>query len=223
MSLKGLIFDLDGVLVDTVPAHCEAWRLAFAEVGCDFAPRDYRRKVDGLRRLDAARAVMPAAAPELLAGVAARKGSYYLELIDQGRFSVFAGTARFVRDCADRGLRLATGSSSENARRVLCKAALLDAFDIVVGGADVQRGKPDPEVFLTAARGLGLGAGDCIVFEDAVAGVQAAKDGGFYCVGVREADAAAALARADEIVPALGAVDLDGLQRRFAARRAGGG
>lgn len=215
MALKGIIFDLDGVLVDTVPAHIESWRLAFAEFGVGFDASAYRQKVDGLRRLDAARAIMPQASPQQLAKVADIKGRRYLELIEEGRLSVFEDSVRFVRHCAEGGLLLATASSSENARNILCHAELLDAFQVVVGGDDVQRGKPDPEPFLTAARGLGLPASDCVVFEDAAAGVQAAKAGGFYCVGIRRSEISGDLALADEAVPSLGDIDLAGLTTRF--------
>lgn len=215
MALKGMIFDLDGVLVDSVPAHIESWRLAFSEFGYRFDAAMYRQKVDGLRRLDAARAMMPEASSEQWEGVAEIKGRRYLELIGEGRLNVFEDSVSFVRDCAERGLLLATASSSENVRHILRHAQLLDAFQIVVGGDDVQRGKPDPEPFLTAARGLGLPAGDCIVFEDAAAGVQAAKAGGFYCVGIRRGDITGDLASVDEVVPSLGDIDLAGLRSRF--------
>lgn len=215
MALRGMIFDLDGVLVDTVPAHIESWRLAFAEFGVGFDASTYRQKVDGLRRIDAARAIMPQASPRQLAEVANIKGRSYLELIGEGRLSVFEDSVRFVRHCAEGGLLLATASSSENVRSILRHAELLDAFQVVVGGDDVQRGKPDPEPFLTAAGGLGLPAGDCIVFEDAAAGVQAAKAGGFYCVGICRSDICGDLALADEVVSSLGDIELAGLRSRF--------
>ena len=150
MLLKGLIFDLDGVLVDTVPAHYEAWRRMFTEYGYEFGPREYREQVDGLRRLEGARAVMRDAPAETVAQAADLKNRYYLELIDQGRFNIFESSVRFVRQCEERGCRLAAASSSMNVRHILEKAGILDAFPVVIGGNDVVDGKPHPEIFLTA-------------------------------------------------------------------------
>ena len=220
MLLKGLIFDLDGVLVDTVPAHYEAWRRMFTEYGYEFGPREYREQVDGLRRLEGARAVMRDAPAETVAQAADLKNRYYLELIDQGRFNIFESSVRFVRQCEERGCRLAAASSSMNVRHILEKAGILDAFPVVIGGNDVVDGKPHPEIFLTAAEGLGLSVGECVVFEDAASGVLAAKRGGFYCVGVVDGSDAGGLALADEIVPNLGEIDFEGLRRRIGRRPA---
>ncbi len=183
MALNGLIFDLDGVLVDTVPAHYEAWRRMFTEYGYTFGPREYRTQVDGLRRFEGARAVMHDAPKERVAQAADRKNRYYLEMIEQGQFKILETSVRFVRQCEERGLRLAAASSSVNVRYILDKAGILDAFAQVIGGDDVENGKPDPEIFLSAAEGLGVPVRECVVFEDAASGVLAAKRGGFYCVG----------------------------------------
>lgn len=215
LALKGLIFDLDGVLVDTVPAHYAAWHRMFVECGYEFGPRKYREQVDGLRRFEGARAVMCDAPLEEVAQAADLKNRYYRELIDQGRFNIFESSVRFVRQCEGRGFRLATASSSGNVRYILQKAGILDAFTFVIGGDDVANGKPDPEVFLAAAKGLGVSVRECVVFEDAASGVLAAKRGGFYCVGVRDNDDSDDLALADEIVATLGAVDFERLQSRI--------
>ncbi len=220
MALKGLIFDLDGVLVDTVPAHYEAWRRMFREYGYPFGPREYRTQVDGLRRFEGARAVMYDAPKERVAQAADRKNRYYLELIEQGQFKIFETSVRFVRQCEERGLRLAAASSSVNVRHILDKAGILDAFAQVIGGHDVENGKPDPEIFLSAARGLGVPVRECVVFEDAASGVLAAKRGGFYCVGVGDDNDTADLKLADEIVKNLGEIDIESLQSRVGPRMA---
>jgi beta-phosphoglucomutase family hydrolase len=217
MPLKGLIFDLDGVLVDTVPAHYEAWHRMFTEYGYEFGPRDYREKVDGLLRQDGVRAVMRNAPQGRIEEAADLKNRYYRELIEQGRFRIFESSIWFVRRCEAQGLRLAIASSSVNVRFILQKVGIADAFQMVVGGDDVENGKPDPEIFLTAARGLGLAVADCIVFEDAASGVIAAKRGGFYCVGIGDAGSED-LAEADEIAADLGMVDLDCLRKRVSRR-----
>jgi beta-phosphoglucomutase family hydrolase len=215
MALKGLIFDLDGVLVDTVPTHYEAWRRMFGEYGYEFGPREYRGQVDGLRRFEGARAVMRDEPLERVAQAADLKNRYYRELIEQGRFNVFESSVQFVRQCEERGLRLAAASSSVNVRYILQKAGISDAFAVVIGGDDVEKGKPDPEIFLTAAEGLGLSVHECAVFEDSASGVLAANRGGFYCVGVGENSESGDLALANEIVANLGAIDFEGLQSRI--------
>lgn len=215
MALKGLIFDLDGVLVDTVPAHYSAWNRIFAEYGYEFGPRKYREQVDGLRRFEGARAVMCDAPMERIAQAADLKNQYYLELIEQGQFNIFESSVQFVRQCQERGFRLATASSSGNVGYILQKAGISDAFTFVIGGDEVVNGKPDPEVFLAAAKGLGVSVRECVVFEDAASGVLAAKRGGFYCVGVRDNDVSGDLALADEIVATLAAINLERLQSRI--------
>lgn len=215
LALKGLIFDLDGVLVDTVPAHYAAWNRMFVEYGYEFGPRIYREQVDGRRRFEGARAVMRDASMERVGQAADLKNRYYLELIDQGRFAIFESAVQFVRQCQERGFRLATASSSGNVHYILKKAGISDAFAFVVGGDDVVNGKPDPEIFLTAAKGLGLSVRECVVFEDARSGVLAAKRGEFYCVGVRDDDDSGDLALADEVVATLMAIDFERLQNRF--------
>lgn len=215
MALKGLIFDLDGVLVDTVPAHYAAWHRMFVEYGYEFGPRSYREEVDGLRRFDGARAVMRDASLEKVVEAADLKNRYYRELIDHGRFAIFESAVQFVRQCQKRGVRLATASSSGNVRYILQKAGISDAFAFVVGGDEVVNGKPDPEIFLTAAKGLRLSVRECVVFEDATSGVLAAKRGGFYCVGVRDNDDSGDLALADEVVPTLAAIDFERLRIRI--------
>lgn len=200
MALQGIIFDLDGVLVDTVPAHFAAWQRLFQEEGYPFDEKVYHDKVDGKRRQDGVSAVMAGASPERIQAAAERKDGYFLELIEQGRFKVFDGSVSFVRECRLAGLRLATASSSRNVRYILEKVGLADEFGAIVGGDDVERGKPDPSIFLTAADRIGLDATNCAVVEDAISGVRAAKAGGFFCIGVDRSGRPKRLAGADMVV-----------------------
>lgn len=216
MMLKGVIFDLDGVLVDTVPAHYAAWHRLFVEEGYHFDEQVYHDKVDGRRRQDGVRAVMTDAEPRRVEAAGKRKDKYFLELIDQGRFSVFEGSLAFLKLCQERQLRLATASSSRNVRHVLQKAGIVGFFDAVVGGDDVDRGKPDPSIFLLAAARLGLEPSSCIVVEDAVSGVVAAKAGGFYCVGVDRNGPASRLSAADMLVGDLGELNVERLAASMA-------
>ena len=183
--IKGLIFDLDGVLVDTVPTHYRAWERMFHEEGYEFGRPEYLKLVDGRLRLDGARAVMTRSDEETIFAAATRKNEYYLEAIDRGEFNTFESALRQVRKFHAEGYKLAAASSSANVRHILDTIGILDLFEAVVGGPDVQHGKPDPEIFLTAAAQLGLKVEECVVVEDAESGVKAAKAGGFFCYGLK--------------------------------------
>ena len=214
MPIRGLIFDLDGVLVDTVPTHYRAWERMFHEYGYSFGRREYLTLVDGRLRMDGARAVMTDADEETIFAAATKKNNYYLEAIDRGEFSVFETAVRRVRDFASRGYLLAAASSSANVRHILQTIGLIDAFNSVVGGPDVTHGKPHPEIFLTAATNLGLEAKDCVVVEDAESGVAAAKAGGFYCYGLIHSGQSSTLShtpdlsQADKVIGSLADIDL---------------
>lgn len=219
MTIKGIIFDLDGVLVDTVPVHYSAWRRMFQEYGYEFGKQQYRDLVDGRPRFDGARAVMVKHSDVEIRKAADKKNEYYIEAIDQGEFKVFPAAIELVRQSQNDGLVLAAASSSANVRTVLKKAGLLGAFAVVVGGDDVKKGKPNPEIFLTAAEKLGLLVDECIVIEDSSSGVEAAKSGGFYCVGLQLEEHAEHLSGADETVYSLSDVNINRIENA-AARRA---
>ncbi len=211
MHIKGLIFDLDGVLVDTVPAHFAAWKRMFECYGYEFGNAEYRDLVDGRPRYDGARAVMVRHSDSDVKRAADIKNDYYAELIDGGQFQVFDEAADLVRQCQARGLGLAVASSSTNVRTILEKAGLLDAFPVVVGGDDTARGKPNPDIFLVAAKGLGLTVEECMVIEDSTLGVQAAKAGGFYCVGLVRDGQPEELPEADRTMASLAELDISRL------------
>lgn len=184
MRFKGVIFDLDGVLVDTVPLHYAAWKRLFDEYGYAFDETIYRQKVDGRARLDGIRGVMSDLDEEAVIEASDRKQGYFLKMIDQGQLQPFPTTIPFVKTLKERGILLAAASSSVNASNILERIGLLDEFTTVVTSADVIHGKPHPDIFLTAARNIGLAVSECIVFEDSESGISAARRGGFFCVGV---------------------------------------
>ena len=136
------------------------------------------------------------------------KQSHYLQLLDSEPLEIFDSTIKLINEMKDQGLKLAAASSSKNARYILDKIKVLKFFEANVSGADFEKGKPDPEIFLTAAKRIGLRPSECVVFEDANSGVEAARQGGFLCVAVNRHDNAAALSSADIIVNDLAEISL---------------
>ncbi len=246
-GFRGAIFDVDGVLVDS--PHERAWRDTLQELmdtawrdissGSGYAPdrftsRVYQRVVSGKPRLIGARAVLDyfdvPDADTRAAVYAERKQQRVVELIRAGEFEPFQDALRFVVAVSDSGLRIAAASASKNAGLML-EQIRIDASDrrlravfaADLSGRNFARGKPDPEIFLTAAKALGLAPRDCFVVEDAVAGVEAAKACGMAALGVARADDAELLtsAGADLVVTTLDDVDLDRLAEGRLAIRCG--
>jgi beta-phosphoglucomutase family hydrolase len=237
-----LIFDLDGVITETVSIHARAWKRLFdeflsrraARTGAAFVPfdieNDYRRYVDGKPRIAgvlgflAVRGVdvamgAPADPAELETahGLGSRKDRYFVELLTHEGVHVSASAVPFLREARRRGLRTAVASSSHHCAEILRTGGLTALFDARVDGLDVDRlgltGKPAPDMFLEAARRLQVSRTRAAVFEDATAGVEAARAGSFgLIVGVAPAARAADLLShgADEVVDDLGEVRLEG-------------
>ena len=215
MSLKGVIFDLDGVLVDTVPLHYAAWHRMFTEYGYAFDEKIYHEKVDGRPRLDGVSGVMHDVGQARVTEAGDLKQAYYLEMIDEGKLKAFESSIRFISELRRRQIKLAAASSSINAQLILETVGVLDDFDTVVTSANIKQGKPHPEIFLTAATRLGLSVEECVVIEDAHAGVQAAKGGGFFCVGVNRHSKPEYFQEADVVVEDLGELDYASLKQLF--------
>lgn len=214
---EAVIFDMDGVVTDTATLHAEAWRQLFEEVLADprvggpgaHAPfdavADYRRHVDGRSREDGVAAFLtareihvPEGTPQdpagawTVHGLAARKNELYLDLVAERGAPAFPGTVDLLERLRAGGVPVALVTASRNADALLAAAGLAGAFDVVVDGDRAAElglaGKPDPAMFVTAARELGVAPARVAVVEDAVAGVQAARRGGFgLVVGVARA------------------------------------
>ena len=222
-SVQAGLFDLDGVLTETASTHAAAWRAMFdaylrvraARTGEPLVPfdpvSDYAQYVDGKPRYDGVRSFLASRGIELpegdpddppeaetTCGLGNRKNDLVLELIAEQGVAAYEGSIRYVDAARDAGLRCAVVSSSANAVDVLHAAGIAGLFEVVVDGVVQRReglsGKPAPDSFLAAARSLGVAADEAAVFEDALAGVEAGRAGGFaYVVGVDRADQAKAL------------------------------
>ena len=203
--MKGAIFDLDGVLVDTAKYHYQAWKRLANSVGVEFSLDD-NEHLKGVSRAESLELILKKGNIEKSAeekqALMDVKNEWYLELAaEMNQDEALPGAIPFLESCKSKGIKIALGSSSKNAPMILERLGITHLFDAIVDGNVVSKSKPDPTVFITAAQKLGLAPSECIVFEDAISGVQAAKTGGFYCVGIGTKEV---LPLADEIATTLG-------------------
>ncbi|WP_343690394.1 beta-phosphoglucomutase [Chitinophaga sp.] len=211
--IDACIFDLDGVIVDTAKYHYKAWKRLANELGFDFT-EEQNELLKGLSRTRSLEIILEIGKVQLSAeeqGVmAARKNEWYVDMIRHMQpDEVLPGARAFLESLRQAGIKTALGSASKNAGTILDKVGLAALFDVVVDGNSVTASKPDPEVFLKGAAGLHADPAYCVVFEDAVAGIQAAKAGGMKAVGIGDA---AVLNAADMIVSGLGEMNLQRLK-----------
>ena len=215
MPLAAAIFDLDGVVVNTVPIHFKAWKRMFNEYGHEFTFDDYKQKVDGIPRYDGARAILTELNEAEIKEAGNKKQGYFRELLDAEEIPRYDTTINLIDQLQQAGIKVAVISSSKNCPLILQRIGLFDRLDAVISGKDITKGKPDPQIFLMAAKRLGAMPNQCVVFEDAVLGVEAAKRGEMKCVGIDRYDNPKRLAKADIIVKDAGEVTISTLKRMF--------
>ena len=191
MPSKGFIFDLDGVLVDTAHYHYEAWTTISSQLGFDFTP-EHNERLKGVSRARSLDILLE------VGGVTAsdtqkqhwmeEKNTLYLQSIDQMTADEILPNVRPVLEFLKQsGKKIALGSASKNAPKILEQVGLTSFFDAIIDGNQVQNAKPDPEVFLRAAKTISVEVTNCVVFEDAVAGIEAARAAGMKTVGIGDA------------------------------------
>lgn len=217
MAFKAAIFDMDGVVVDTVPMHFNAWKRMFGDYGHDFTFEEYKLKVDGIPRIDGAKAVLADLSDEEIRKAATKKQKYFLDEIEKADIPIYQSTFNLISDLQEREIKVAVISASKNAPRILKRVGLLDKLDAMVSGNDVTRGKPDPQVFLIAAERLKVDPAECVVFEDAVLGVEAAKNAKMNCVGIDRYGDPSRLTKADVVVSDLQEINYEGILDFFKA------
>jgi len=204
-TVRAVLFDLDGVLVDTAIYHFQAWRRLAAELGYSFSIVD-NEQLKGVSRVESLELILNWAGLEKSeiekAVLLTKKNQWYLELIEQlSPEHLLEGSLDLLKKLREKGIRIALGSASKNALGILEKTGIVDYFDALIDGNAVQLSKPNPEVFLKGAAVLGIEPACCLVLEDAQAGIDAARAAGMQVIGVGQAEH---LNGADLVVPDLG-------------------
>jgi beta-phosphoglucomutase len=202
MIYKACLFDLDGVLVDTAIYHFQAWKNLGKQFGYELT-EEQNEELKGVSRVESLNKILAwadyTATQEEKAAWLIEKNEDYLRLIsNMNPGEILPGVLEFLEQIKALGYKIALGSASKNAEIILEKTKLISWFDLIIDGNKVSKSKPDPEVFLKGAEGLGLAPESCIVFEDAQAGVEAAKAGQMKAIGIGEAST---LFLADKIIP----------------------
>ncbi len=190
--MKAFIFDLDGVIVFTDRFHYQAWKKIADQMEIYF-DEEINNRLRGVSRMDSLDIILeryegPALSPEKKEALAEEKNAFYRSLLEN---MTPADVEQEVRDTLSelrrRGYKLSLGSSSKNAKFILERVGLLDAFDAISDGTNISKSKPDPEVFLKGAEFLGVEPVECVVVEDAFAGIDAAKAGNMMAAGIGDA------------------------------------
>lgn len=183
---KAFIFDLDGVITDTAELHYQAWQRMANEEGYHF-DREINEQLRGVSRQASLNIILDGKeiSEEKFAELMKRKNEYYVELLNTiCSKDVLPGIEHFLLELNARGIKVALASASKNARPILHRLGLIPLFDAIGDGWSVNRSKPAPDVFIHAAGQVGVNTNECIVVEDAQAGVDAAKEAGMRVVGI---------------------------------------
>ena len=202
MSYKACLFDLDGVLVDTAIYHFQAWKMLGENFNYQLT-EEQNEQLKGVSRVESLNRILNwatyTATEEQKEIWLKEKNDNYLQLImNMNPSEILPGVVDFLGQIKADGYKIALGSASKNAEIILEKTHLTPWFDVIIDGNKVSKSKPDPEVFLKGAEGLGLLPSECIVFEDAQAGVEAAIAGGMKVIGIGEASV---LGDANKVIP----------------------
>jgi beta-phosphoglucomutase len=212
-TIKACIFDLDGVIVDTAVYHYKAWKRLANELGFDLT-EEQNENLKGVSRMHSLDLILQwggvtktdAEKEEL----ATRKNNWYVDMITKMTpDEILPGAKEFLQACIDAGLKTALGSASKNSMTILEKTGIAHFFNVVIDGNKVSKPKPDPEVFLKGAEELGIPPAHCVVFEDAIAGIEAAINGGMKAVGIGSPNV---LTKADLVVSGLDKMTIEKLK-----------
>src|SRR5260370_762574 len=215
---KGVVFDFDGVIVDSHPVHKRAWRRFFESVGRTATEEELQFVLDGRKRDEILRHFLGDLDAELIIIYGRRKEQFFRD--EAGEVQTVDGLLSFLEDLEDAGVAMGVASSGSKSRVsfLLDRLDLTKYFQVVVTGDEVKKGKPDPSIFLTAAQALEEDPGELLPFEDPVSGVESAKAAGMKCVGIAQPDRASVLldSGVDRVVPDLCSLSSSKLKELFA-------
>lgn len=200
--IKACIFDLDGVIVDTAHYHFLAWRRLARELGGDLSEQDNER-LKGVSRMQSLDIILELVGKQLgdtqKEELATRKNGWFVEYIEALKpEEIFPGVKDLIKTLRENQIKVGLASSSKNANRVVELLGIKTLFDAIVDGTMIVHTKPDPEIFLLAARKLGTKSEESLVFEDAEAGVEAAVRAGMKCIGIGSPEQ---LGKASRVIP----------------------
>jgi beta-phosphoglucomutase len=189
---KAVIFDLDGVIIDTAHYHYIAWKRLASEFGVTLTPA-HNELLKGVSRMRSLEIILSLGNIELpleqREQLAVKKNNWFVEYIESIRpEEIFPGVVDLIKSLRAKNIKVGLASSSKNAPRVIELLGIAPLFDTLIDGTMIVHTKPDPEIFLLAAHKLGISPAECLVFEDAEAGVEAALAAGMKCVGVGSKD-----------------------------------
>lgn len=190
-EIKACIFDLDGVIVDTAKYHYLAWKRLAEELGFEFT-EEQNERLKGVSRMDSLVILLEIGnknfTEEEKLKLADKKNNWYKEYISTMKEDeILPGVKEFIEIVRAKGIKTALGSVSKNSMTILNNLKLTKYFDSIIDGNKVKRAKPDPEVFLLGASEVNVDPKDCVVFEDAQAGIEAAIRAGMYSIGIGDA------------------------------------
>ncbi len=213
-QIKACLFDLDGVIVDTAKYHYIAWRELANELGFEFTIEDNER-LKGVSRMTSLNILLEIGGKTLSdeekIKLAEKKNENYRTFILKMQPNeILSGAKEFLEELKNKGMKVALGSASKNAMTILERLELTHLFDAIIDGTKVSQAKPDPEVFLKGAEALNVKPEECIVFEDAEAGVEAALAGNMRCVGIGSPNV---LGKADLVIDGLHQMTYDKLMK----------
>jgi beta-phosphoglucomutase len=212
--IKGFIFDLDGVLTDTAEYHYRGWKRLADEIGISFT-REANEALRGIARRESLMLILKdhKFTENEIAELMDRKNRYYLEFIREiTPRDLLPGARELLEEIRAAGLKAAVGSASKNASEVIERLGIASLLDVIADGHSVTLQKPAPDLFLYATAQLRLNPSECVVVEDAAAGIEAAHSGGFLSVGLGPHER---VAKADLILPGLNGVRLRDLLDRL--------
>ncbi len=214
---KGVIFDMDGVLIDSHPIHKKVWAQFLASLDMHVSEKELDFVLDGGKREEILRHFLGDLPPERIREYGQRKNELFRE--SETELRMISGVVEFLDTLgvAGIGMAVATSASSVRAHDILARLGIMARFRAVVTGSDVDKGKPDPEIFVQAARHLDLHPRNLLVVEDAVSGVKAAKCAGMKCLGIASDGRSEKLraAGADRVVPDYRQISLLDVQQLF--------